>query len=326
MGYDVRAVDTSRNRDRWYEPLLRTWSYVRAAGFIVTARRRPVVYLAFPDGSEVPVATLLLLACALRGNAAIVHHHSRRYLARRSFWVSLGIRAERRCRFVHLLQCECLAGRYREIYGVEVAMPLSNAFAVTRPDTILDRAHASSITLGYFGTISAGKGFLSFLEIVEPMLVADPCLRVSVGGKCASNADRMRVADVSARFPGRVVNVGELYGEEKRAFLASLDLLVFPTQYRSETEGIVLLEALSVGTPFAATDLGCIPEIATLGGGVSVPLDELASAVHHLRSDGNLGQRRAAALASFKTLATRSRAERDAALAAVLASPHAVRG
>ena len=320
MDYEVRAVDTSRRRGSWYEPASRLWSYVRAVALIISGRRVPVLYLAFPDGGEAPLAALLLLSCMARRNPVIVHHHSRKYLSRKMVWITLLKHAERRCSLVHVLQCECLARQYRELYGVDKALPLSNAFSIPWSWIPVHPSVSELVCVGYFGTISASKGFLSFLEIIEPMLSERPELRASAGGKCATSSDRARLADACDRFPGQFSYVGERYGQDKREYLGSLDLLVFPTQYAAETEGIVLLEALSVGTPFVATSLGCIPSVASLGGGVAVPFDELAGTVDRLLSDGALRDRRGQALESFKALAARSRGERDAIVSTVFST------
>jgi glycosyltransferase involved in cell wall biosynthesis len=59
----------------------------------------------------------------------------------------------------------------------------------------------------------------------------------------------------------QVEYVGPQYGAAKDAFYEGIDVLIFPTRYENETEGIVNHEAMSRGIPVIAYGRGCIPEI-----------------------------------------------------------------
>lgn len=69
--------------------------------------------------------------------------------------------------------------------------------------------------------------------------------------------------------------------------LARATLAVQPS--RREALGSAVLEALALGVPVVASDVGGLPDALAAGGGVLVPVDapgELASAVQRLLSDG----------------------------------------
>ncbi|CDQ11292.1 putative glycosyl transferase, family 1 [Acidithiobacillus ferrivorans] len=55
--------------------------------------------------------------------------------------------------------------------------------------------------------------------------------------------------------------LGPVYGTDKEDFLSGIDVLVFPTRYKNETEAKVNHEAMSHGIPVIAYGRGCIPEI-----------------------------------------------------------------
>lgn len=58
--------------------------------------------------------------------------------------------------------------------------------------------------------------------------------------------------------------LGELGGEEKSAFFRQADALLFPVDW-PEPFGLVMAEALAVGTPVIAFDRGSVPEVVTDG-------------------------------------------------------------
>ena len=69
---------------------------------------------------------------------------------------------------------------------------------------------------------------------------------------------------MEAHFAGTKTNfVGYLQGLELAAAFASADAFVFPS--RTETLGLVLLEAMAAGCPVVAARSGGIPDIVTDG-------------------------------------------------------------
>jgi glycosyltransferase involved in cell wall biosynthesis len=88
----------------------------------------------------------------------------------------------------------------------------------------------------YVGRVSVEKNIEAFLNLDLPGT------KLVVGG--GPSLEQLR-----ARYP-QVVFVGPKQGEELAAYFASADVFVFPS--RTDTFGLVLLEALASGTPVAA--------------------------------------------------------------------------
>jgi len=61
------------------------------------------------------------------------------------------------------------------------------------------------------------------------------------------------------RWPNQVEYLGPTYGNAKSQFYANIDVFLFPSE--SESWGIVLTEAMSVGCPVIANDRGCISHL-----------------------------------------------------------------
>ncbi|NJL64121.1 MAG: glycosyltransferase family 1 protein [Methylacidiphilales bacterium] len=121
------------------------------------------------------------------------------------------------------------------------------------------RSHLSqnspdSPLLLYVGRLSAEKE----IERIKPILAAIPDARLAlVGDGPHRQALQAHFADTNTHF------VGYLRGVELAAAFASSDAFIFPS--RTETLGLVLLEAMAAGCPVVAANSGGIPDIVTNG-------------------------------------------------------------
>jgi glycosyltransferase involved in cell wall biosynthesis len=119
----------------------------------------------------------------------------------------------------------------------------------------------------YFGRVAVEKGIEDFLRLDLPGT------RLVVG-------DGPALAELRERYPAAVF-AGYRYGEELASYVAAADVFVFPS--RTDTFGLVLLEAMACGVPVAAYP-------------VTGPVDVVAHGV-----TGMLGEDlRAAALAALE--------------------------
>ncbi|MGB3512805.1 MAG: glycosyltransferase family 1 protein [Microcoleaceae cyanobacterium] len=139
----------------------------------------------------------------------------------------------------------------------------------------LSQGNPDSIILLYVGRLGAEKE----IERIKPILEAIPtaCLAL-VGDGPNRQALEQHFADTPTHF------VGYLRGEELASAYASADAFIFPS--RTETLGLVLLEAMAAGTPVVAANSGGIPDIVTDGinGYLFDPADEKGAitATHNL--------------------------------------------
>jgi len=117
----------------------------------------------------------------------------------------------------------------------------------------------------YVGRLGAEKE----IESIKPVLEAIPEARLALVG------DGPHRQTLEQYFAGTPTNfVGYLKGQELASAYASADAFIFPS--RTETLGLVLLEAMAAGTPVVAARSGGIPDIVTDGvnGYLFDPADE----------------------------------------------------
>ncbi len=129
----------------------------------------------------------------------------------------------------------------------------------------LTQGHADSPLLLYVGRLSAEKE----IDRIKPVLEAIPNARLALVGDGPYRAELEKYFEGTATY-----FVGYLTGKDLAAAFASADAFVFPS--RTETLGLVLLEAMAAGCPVIAANAGGIPDIVTDGvnGYLFDPTDE----------------------------------------------------
>jgi glycosyltransferase involved in cell wall biosynthesis len=118
----------------------------------------------------------------------------------------------------------------------------------------LSQGHPESPLLLYVGRLGAEKE----IERIKPVLEAIPDARLALVGDGPNRSVlEKHFADTPTHF------VGYLTGKELGSAFASADAFIFPS--RTETLGLVLLEAMAAGCPVVAARSGGIPDIVTDG-------------------------------------------------------------
>ena len=137
--------------------------------------------------------------------------------------------------------------------------------ASTEMRSRLSQGHPEAPLLLYVGRLSAEKE----IDRIKPILEAIPQARLALVG------DGPYRQELEKHFAGTSTHfVGYLAGKELASAFASADAFVFPS--RTETLGLVLLEAMAAGCPVVAARSGGIPDIVTDGvnGYLFNPTDE----------------------------------------------------
>ncbi|KAA6457289.1 glycosyltransferase family 1 protein [Acidobacteria bacterium AB60] len=155
--------------------------------------------------------------------------------------------------------------------GVDTARFCPGRLSATMRDRLTGGNPGSPLLL-YVGRLSPEKN----LESLKPMLQELPGARLALVG------DGPHRRQLEAHFKGLpVVMAGFLRGVELAEAYASADIFVMPS--RTETLGLVVLEAMSSGLPVVAARAGGIPEM--IDDGVSGRLyEDEGEAVSLLRS------------------------------------------
>ncbi len=135
----------------------------------------------------------------------------------------------------------------------------------------------------YVGRLSAEKEVGRLKTILQGVQQTRPEVNLAIIG------DGPERASLERHFAGLPVNFcGFLHGEELAAAYASADIFVMPS--RTETLGLVILEAMSAGLPVVGANAGGIPELIESGHNGFLFDDEPAAiqAIQSLLADASL--------------------------------------
>lgn len=152
------------------------------------------------------------------------------------------------------------------------------------------------IVIGHLANLSFEKGTCDLIEALEPLWQERRPIHLLLAGPQMPNFTRFWDAFTRRRpefARDRVTCLGALSDEVKRDFFASLDLFALPS--RSDSFGLVLLEAWANGVPSVAYRAGGIAEVIQHErDGLLVPcgnIPALTQSIGRLCADGELRQR-----------------------------------
>lgn len=183
---------------------------------------------------------------------------------------------------------------FRTIYSTAAQdaalIAISHHQASTAPPGIVDAVihhgiDTSTIPMGqgtggyacFLGRMDPSKGVLEALDVA-----AKANMSLLIAAKMHSLTEKTYFNSIIKPRLGKGVDyLGELDAQEKYALLGNAVALVNPIQW-DEPFGMVMIEALSVGTPVIATPRGSAPEIIQHGvtGYLETSIDAMAHALH----------------------------------------------
>jgi len=184
---------------------------------------------------------------------------------------------------------------------------------------------ADALVIGHLGRLAPEKNLPFLAEALGLALASLPAARVLIVGEGPSRAEMEKIF-ASCGVAGRVVFTGQLGGQLLLDACAAMNLFAFAST--SETQGLVLAEAMAAGSPVVALDASGVREVVRDGeNGRLLPADASAgdfsrALVELLKTPEILARQAEAALA---TAAGLDRAKTSARVLALYAELVATR-
>lgn len=179
-----------------------------------------------------------------------------------------------------------------------VANTAGDVPAAPEPD---ERSRTATASVLFLSNLLPEKGADDFVGAATLLVERAPSIDwrfVIAGAGSAERIDELATRVERAGLTGRTEVLGAVDSERKWALLRGASLLLFPTRYPYEAQPLTIIEALSVGTPVVAYDVGGIGDVVGPEVGALVPAGDRAAMVDTvlaLEQDGTLaGARREA--------------------------------
>lgn len=165
--------------------------------------------------------------------------------------------------------------------------------------------------------MGSGEGnYLAFMGRISPEKGVDKAIEIAVQSgiplKIAAKVDKADKEYFELEIKQLLDNplvefVGEINEREKSAFLGKAKALIFPINW-SEPFGMVMVEAMSCGTPVIAFNRGSVPEVVDDGvsGVIVTNVEEAVSAIEKINTISRTGVRKV-----FEEKYTASRMAKD---------------
>lgn len=218
------------------------------------------LYMSVSGGLGQLYEILFLIVARFHKMRLYLHHHSFAYLDRPNI-ITRVLTAVAGKESVHITQSPRMKTHLQGKYtAVRRAVPVSNVVFLMNSNRTRHMTRRKLKTVGFISNITEEKGIFEFLNLIDACEADGLQLQARIAGPFQDEETESRVWQ-RIRTLSSVQYVGPLYGEAKRNYFESIDVLVFPTLYYNETEGIVNHEAMSHGVPVIAYGRGCIPEI-----------------------------------------------------------------
>lgn len=242
---------------------------------LISGCRAPkrVVYTVMESGYGAIYTLLICGSAKLLGYKVVLHHHTSRYMRRRSrlraFVFQLFDAADTNVVLSSamardLVKMYCPSGRVLQVHNAGF---LGRARSEVRPP------RPKVTRLGVISNLTAEKGVAEIAKIAQLIREADLPVTLTVGGPLGDQTAQCAVRRAQELMGSRFAYLGPIYNDAKEAFFGDIDVLLFPSKYSHEAQPITLLEGMSRGLYIIARDVGYCSELLS-DSGLLVPFDK----------------------------------------------------
>jgi glycosyltransferase involved in cell wall biosynthesis len=295
--------------------LRRSSRLVRAfAGLFASSERAQAeLYCPVESGMGLVYTIFLCMTGRLLRLPVLLHHHSFRYIDRRSRLMAIVVRLSN-AGVTHVFLCGAMQAKFARLYPRPIkSRVLTNAgFIETAPAGPFDETRP--LTVGFLSNLNAEKGLFRFLAVAEAIQKAGIAARFILAGPPAGADEAAAILSSAGALGDSFEYRGAVYDDDKTRFYADIDVFLFPSLYRNEAQPLVLFEAMLSGSLVIAFDRGCISQqVGDRGWVLDESANFISAAVAHLRrlaADRRaLNNRRRAVAIAMRTVAEKARAD-----------------
>lgn len=135
-------------------------------------------------------------------------------------------------------------------------------------ETLLEKRKDKKIKMPFhilfFANLIPDKGFITSLEALKILLENGfTNIKLTIAGSPTNNSN-ISISDYLKSNPiidNHIEILGASYGKSKEDIFNQADLFIFPSRFTQECMPLVVIEAMSLGIPLIASNIGAIPDM-----------------------------------------------------------------
>lgn len=263
----IITIDTAPDTERPIVHYLgRLLAWVRALLTVgkLRASGTKVYYASVDDGWGMFLNIWVALLAQILGYRLFLHHHSYRYIVKKSRLMSFLVWAAGP-EATHIFLCSCMNYEMRQLYvAINNSTVCANKVDCPSQSERPDEKSSSELVIGMLSNLTFEKGVDTFLALLQDLRKEGLAVRGVLAGPISSTSVLETVESASQSLGGALEWRGAVFGSSKEQFFQDIDVFIFPTRYKTESFGLVLLEALIRGRPVIAPARGCITLFSSL--------------------------------------------------------------
>lgn len=203
----------------------------------------------------------LVNVCVARllGYRVTLYHHSSQFSKTGSKVMSL-IMALSRKRTLQIMASPKMAADFTRTYGIDAPITIIDNSAYVHRQAAFPRKGRSAIRLGLLSNLTRSKGLDAAIETLETLLSMNCDCELTLAGPSIEPEARDLIEQATRKFADHIKVLGPVSGDQKDQFLRDIDVFLFPSTHKHETQSLVVPEAQSYGCPAIVFDHAYVAE------------------------------------------------------------------
>ncbi len=251
--------------------------YIKLSYYLFS-KKYCTVYRSLNGGWGQLYDVLFMIIARLFNCKIFIHHHSFKYLNRKSklFYVINKLSGKST---VHIVLADPMKTLLCNQYAIEVGnvSVLSNLALLSFVNQDVRAIDNQILKIGFLSNCSLAKGIDVFLDICCLLKTNNISFSAEIAGPIDNKT--LKLISPTIEQNNNITYVGSLYEEEKYLFYKQLDCFIFPSKYEHEAEPVVLYEAASCGSLLIASKKGAIEHVLSNLSGIAVSSNNTANIV-----------------------------------------------
>lgn len=256
----IRLIDTSPriSQKNFKYHANRIFSHAIALKNIFFSSKIDKIYTVYESGLGANYNKIIFFAAALKGGNIILHHHTSEHTVKKSEKFASLIKNKK---ILHVFLSRAMKEDFTLNYGENNSIILNNASLIAGSKNSPRKIKGTTITIGYISNITIEKGSKNILALIEELIKEGINFKFIVAGPILDTGSQDIIKKCQFICKEKFSYIGKVSGESKNNFFSSIDVLVFPSEYKYEAQPLVILEAISMGIPVFTSKIGYTWEI-----------------------------------------------------------------